>query len=98
MKKNYHIELTEDARESFVELVLFYESLKYNLGNELLDDYDKSIKKLSANPQHYFNISKKFRRIKFERFRCMIIYRIKNDIVEVVAIVDMRSKPNKNFY
>jgi hypothetical protein len=66
--------------------------------NRFLEDFDKTLIRLKDSPFAYFNLKNNKRRISFNVFQCMIIYEIKENIIEVQVLRDFRSKPQKDFY
>lgn len=98
MEIKYSIQVSEEAIEKLFESIMFYEGIKPNLGDKFLEDYILTLNKLSSNPNYYFKISERYRRIKFSVFQTMLVYEINENRITVISVVDMRSKPNKKFY
>lgn len=80
------------------EMVSFYENKSIGLGKRFLKDVDETLLKLSKNPFAYFNLKNNKRRIALKTFQSMIVYEIIEETIVVLALSDLRSKPNKKFY
>ena len=80
------------------EMAVFYENKSVGLGDRFLKDFDKTLVRLKDSPFSYFNLKDNKRRIAFKTFQCMLIYEINENIIEVLLLKDLRSKPLKDFY
>lgn len=86
----YKVIETEESRLELLELVRFYENIQVGLGDRILHEYFEILTTLSKTPYHYYNITFTYRRILCKKFQCGVFYKIKNDIVEIVSVKDMR--------
>ncbi|MEO8711870.1 MAG: type II toxin-antitoxin system RelE/ParE family toxin, partial [Parafilimonas sp.] len=63
------------------------------LGEELETAYQK----IAKNPEHYSFIDarKELRDFLIHRFPYLIVYRIKNDVIEIIAVHHAKKHPSK---
>lgn len=76
----------------------WYIDIDPQLAIKFLDEYRIASTKIANNPTHYSFIAPHARRITFEKIRAMLVYKINENIIEVIAIKDMSSRPDKQFY
>ena len=76
-------------------MIAFYENKSSGLGKRLLKDVDETLLKLSNNPFAYYNLENNKRRIPLRIFQSMIVYEIQEEVIEILALSDFRSKPKK---
>ena len=95
---SFIIQLTLEAKLEFEELLNWYGDINPQLAIKFLDEYCITMKKITFNPKHYSFIAPNIRRIPFGSLQAMLIYKIDENIVEIIAVKDMRSKPSKHFY
>lgn len=98
---NYSVRITDLALDDLAELSAFYADLvDEESAQRFEDDADKTIKGLAVlalrNP--YFDKAHNLRRINLHRHNVAVIYTVKDDVYEVVAIAAFRSLQNPRTY
>ncbi len=68
----YNLILQTEAIIELQETFEWYEKQQQGLGYILLQEIENCFEKLSANPQHYSYINKKYLRIKIKRFPYLV--------------------------
>ena len=94
--KKYQVKISEFAYSDLKKAKKFYEKIDNNLGEYFYDSIVLDIKSL----QYFAKIHKKeygYYRLIAKRFPFSIYYKVKNDIVIVVAILDQRKNPIVNY-
>src|SRR4051794_9558574 len=71
----------------------WYANVNTTLGNEFVDELQSAITRIAAGPQRGANHLHGTRAMLVERFPYVIVYRILDDRVEVVAIQHVRRRP-----
>jgi len=56
--------------------------------------YEKNYAKLSAHPQHYSFINKRYRRLKVNCFPDFFIYEIEDNVVIIINFIHAKRKRN----
>jgi toxin ParE1/3/4 len=92
----FQLLILEEVGDEIEEAYNWYEEQREGLGEELLIEIGKSYKKLSEHPQYYSYSSKKFRRIKIDRFPYFLIYGIEKDAVIINSFIHAKRKRNGN--
>jgi toxin ParE1/3/4 len=71
----------------------WYESLEPGLGFDLIEKAEACFASITTNPQYYYNISDKERRIHLEKYPYKIIYFIKKDTIVVTSFFHAAREP-----
>lgn len=58
----------ENVKLELLELMLFYEKMKYGLGDRIIQEYQFILNSLQSTAYHHFNYSKTIRRVLFNKF------------------------------
>jgi hypothetical protein len=81
------------AVEEMLEAKNFYNSKVNGLGNHLFEEIDRAIKLIEETPVTWPTISKDLHRFILKKFPFAVIYRIKEDSIQVIAFMHQRRKP-----
>ena len=90
MKFYFH----EDADREFDKAVEYYEECRLGLGLEFAQEVYATIARVKQFPKAWSPMSKNTRRCLVNRFPFGVIYRIKSGYIEVVAVADLRRRPD----
>lgn len=89
---SYDLFIQSEAIIDIQEAFEWYEAKRRGLGFELIEEIENGYDKICKNPQYYTSITKKFRRLKVNRFPYLIIYEIEKNSVIVNSVKHSRSK------
>ena len=95
----YKVVITPFAHNDEDEAYSWYEEQRTGLGEELLQELEITYLKIANNPHHYSFIDerKELRDFLIHRFLYLIVYRIKNDAIEIIAIHHAKKHPAKKY-
>lgn len=95
----HQIVITPFAHNDEIEAYTWYEEQRTGLGEELLNELETAYHKISNNPEHYSFIDerKELRDFLIPRFPYLIVYRIKSNVVEVIAVHHANKHPSKKY-
>lgn len=95
----YKIIITPFAQNDEDEAYTWYEEQRIGLGEELLKELEIAYHKIANNPEHYGFIDERkvLRDFLIHRFPYLIVYRIKNDVVEIIAVHHAKKHPSKKY-
>ena len=88
MKFYFH----EDAETEFDEAVDYYEECRAGLGMEFAKEVYATIARVVQFPEAWSPMSKNTRRCLMNRFPFGVIYRVKFNHIEVIAVADLRRR------
>ena len=90
MKFYFH----EDAESEFDKAVDFYEDCQRGLGLEFAQEVYATIALIIRFPDAWSPMSKNTRRCLVNRFPFGVIYQMKSDAVHIIAVADLRRRPD----
>ena len=90
MKFYFH----EDAELEFDKAIEYYEGCQTGLGLEYTQEVYAAIKRIIQFPEAWPPLSKKTRRCLVNRFPFGIIYQVKSGLLKIIAVADLRRRPN----
>jgi len=90
MKFYFH----EDAETEFDRAIEYYEDARSGLGLEFAQEVYVAITRVIQFPDAWPPMSKNTRRCLVSRFPFGIIYQVKSDYVRIIAVADLRRRPN----
>jgi hypothetical protein len=90
MKFYFH----EDAELEFDKAIEYYEGCQTGLGLEYAQEIYAAIKRIIQFPEAWPPLSKKTRRCLVNRFPFGIIYQVKSGLLKIIAVADLRRRPN----
>jgi len=95
MNKKFRIKWTAPAREDVSEIINYIDNTNSNYAEKVLCMIDKNVSKLDMNPERHRIVHELekygyfiYREIIIEYWR--VIYRIENDIVYIMLVIDGR--------
>jgi plasmid stabilization system protein ParE len=95
MAKKYHIKWTAPAREDINEIIDYISQTNINYAVKILDRIEDNVKQLDIFPERYRIVPELekygyflYREIIVDYWR--IIYKIENDIVYIMLVIDSR--------
>jgi len=85
--------LHDAAETELDQAVAYYESCQQGLGIELAEEVYRAISLAMAFPEAGSPCSMSTRRLLVRRFPFGVIYRVKGQMLQVVAVSDLRRRP-----
>jgi len=71
----------------------YYESASAGLGASFLDELEATVRRIQLNRETWRKISENHRKCRIRRFPFAIIYSLEEDDILIVAVMDLRRKP-----
>ena len=82
------------AEAEHLETVAYYELNRPGLGASYLAEFETALEKVCAAPRRYpIERQPEIRRILLKRFPFAVLYRVINDVVQVLAVAHYRRRP-----
>ncbi len=82
------------AENEMIESAKYYSSQAFGLGIKFLNDLDKTIEEIIENPTTWITLDGDIRRHQFTHFPFGILYRIVDEKIRIVAVMNLHRKPN----
>ncbi len=83
----------EDAEKEFDKAIDYYEDCRRGLGMDFAQEVYAAISRIIQYPDACSPMSKNTRRCLVHRFPFGVIYRVKSGNIEIVAVADLRRRP-----
>jgi len=90
MKFYFH----EHAESEFSKAVEYYEDCRQGLGIKFFKEVYAAIDRIIRYPEAWSPLSVNTRRCLVNRFPFGVIYQIKPDSIRIIAVADLRRRPN----
>ena len=81
------------ARREVNEAAIWLEMQERGLGERFLQEVAQARQQILANPDAWHPLGALLRRCHLKRFRYGLIYRVRVDVVEVIAVAHDRQRP-----
>ena len=88
------IEFLSAAEQELIETIVYYNLQSEGLGYEFASEVKITLTRILAFPEAWILISKRTRRCRTKRFPYGILYQIRNDIIQVVAVQNLHRHPD----
>jgi len=89
---NYQFEV--HARQELRDAIAYYDSLNSRLGEDFREEVERLISLLLKFPNAWPKSSLSTRRCRTKRFPYALIYRTKEEVIEIVAVMHLSREPN----
>ena len=87
------LEVDDEALSEVEDARRHYASISTALGEEFVLAIDSAFSSIAAQPQLYASYSMRTRRLVLSRFPYAVVYRIRGDVIRVLAAYHQRRKP-----
>lgn len=82
------------AEEELSQSALYYEAQEKGLGLQFLLAVEFAIKEAASNPHIFSATTKGCRKCRVVRFPYAIIFRERNEEIQIIAVMHLKRKPN----
>ena len=82
-----------EAEEELDEIMRFYKSRQIGLERRFFEAIEDTIFRIRRNPLMYRQVEGDIRKCRVPRFPYGLIYRSKDDLIEVIAVMPLRRNP-----
>lgn len=90
----YRLKIRPKAYQDIAIIAAWYEEQKQGLGNDFMLCLDAAIGGIQRNPLIFGKYYLEYRRAFVRRFPVGVFYILKDDLVSVVSVRDLRQDPN----
>ncbi len=88
-----HIQIHELAERELDEAYLYYENILPNLGERLLDEFQRGLSRIESFPKAWSPIAENIRKCILTNFPYHIIYAIEDETIIILAFAHQHRKP-----
>jgi plasmid stabilization system protein ParE len=82
-----------EADDELEAAALWYEERQPGLGNDFLDEFERTLRRIVLEPDRWRKIRGGSRKLNFHRFPYAIVYDVRADALYVKAVMHLRRRP-----
>jgi len=82
-----------EADEELEATALWYEERQPGLGDAFLDQFERTLRRIVAEPERWRKIRGDNRKLNFQRFPYAIVYSVRADAVYIKAVMHLHRRP-----
>jgi hypothetical protein len=88
-----HIVSHPEADQELEAGALWYEDRQPGLGNDFLDEFEDTLRRIVAEPERWRKMRADNRKLNFHRFPYAIVYSIRPDAIYIKAVMHLHRHP-----
>ncbi len=77
---------------------LWYEQRQPGLGDDFLDEFERTLRRIVAEPERWRKIRRDNRKLNFHRFPYALVYSVRADAIYLKAVMHLHRRPGKTVY
>ena len=82
-----------EADEELEATALWYEERQPGLGDAFLDQFERTLRRIVAEPERWRKIRGDNRKLNFDRFPYAIVYSVRADAIYIKAVMHLHRRP-----
>ena len=82
-----------EADEELQAAALWYEERQSGLGDNFLDEFERTLGRIVAEPERWRRIRGENRKLNFHRFPYAIVYSLRADALYIKAVMHLHRRP-----
>jgi hypothetical protein len=88
-----HVERHPEADQELEAAALWYDERQPGLGEDFLDEFERTLRHILANPERWHEIYADNRMLNFHRFPYAIVYSVHGDVIRLKAVMHLHRRP-----
>ena len=82
-----------EADQELEAAALWYEERQRDLGNDFLDEFQRTLQRILADPKRWRKIQGDNRKLNFDRFPYAIVYSVHDEVLYIKAVMHLHRRP-----
>lgn len=82
-----------EADEELEAVALWYEERQSGLGDDFLNEFERTLNRIVAEPERWHKIRGENRKLNFNRFPYAIVYSIRAETIYIKAVMHLHRRP-----
>jgi toxin ParE2 len=82
-----------EADQELEAAALWYEQRQPGLGEDFLDEFERTLRHILDNPDRWHKIDAVNRKLNFHRFPYAIVYSVHEDVIRLKAVMHLHRRP-----
>jgi toxin ParE2 len=88
-----HVVSHPEADQELEGGALWYEQRHPGLGSDFLDEFERTLRRIVAEPERWRELRGNDRKLNFLRFPYAIVYRVAGDVLYIKAVMHLHRRP-----
>ncbi len=88
-----HVVSHPEAEQELEGAALWYEQRQPGLGDDFLDEFERTLRRIVAEPERWRKIRGDNRKLNFDRFPYAIVYSVRGDTLYIKAVMHPHRRP-----
>lgn len=88
-----HVVSHPEADQELEAAALWYQDLQPGLGDDFLDEFERTLRRSVAEPERWRKIRGENRKLNFHRFPYAIVYSVRADTFYIKAVMHLHRRP-----
>jgi plasmid stabilization system protein ParE len=88
-----HVVSHPEADQELEAAVLWYDHQQSGLGELFLNEFERTLRRIAAQPQRWRKIQGNNRKLNFHRFPYAIVYSLHSDTLFIKAVMHLHRRP-----
>ncbi len=88
-----HVVSHPEADEELEAAALWYEERHPGLGNDFLGEFERTLRRIVAEPERWRKIRGDHRKLNFQRFPYAIVYSVRGEVLYIKAVMHLHRRP-----
>lgn len=87
------VETHPESDEDLEAAALWYEDRQSGLGDDFLDEFERVLRRILAEPERWRKIRGQNRKLNFDRFPYAVVYSFRGDTLYIKAVMHLHRRP-----
>ena len=88
-----HVVSHPEADQELEGAALWYEQRQPGLGDDFMDEFERTLRRIVAEPERWRRIRGENRKLNFHRFPYAIVYGVRGEILYIKAVMHLHRRP-----
>jgi len=88
-----HVVSHPEADQELTAAALWYEERQPGLGSHFVDEFERTLHRITAEPERWRKFQGENRKLNFDRFPYAIVYSVRSDTLYIKAVMHLHRRP-----
>lgn len=88
-----HVVSHPEAEQELETAALWYEERQPDLGKDFLDEFERTVRRITAEPERWRKFQGANRKLNFHRFPYAIVYSVRGECLYIKAVMHLHRRP-----
>jgi toxin ParE2 len=88
-----HVVSHPEADQELEGAARWYEQRQPSLGDDFIDEFERTLRRIVAEPERWRRIRGDNRKLNFQRFPYAIVYSVRGEVLYIKAVMHLHRRP-----